>query len=86
MPRPDNFGDLDQHLTYFKADVIIAAYGYNESFAGEEGLPAFKIRLDKFLTHLKSQAYTVIPRLGLFSSPHILRLMAISSAPKKNWR
>ena len=57
MPRPDNFGDLDQHLTYFKADVIIAAYGYNESFAGEEGLPAFKQRLDKFLTHLKSQAY-----------------------------
>lgn len=57
MPRPDNFGDLDQHLHYFKADLIIAAYGYNESFAGEEGLPAFKERLDKFLTHLKSHAY-----------------------------
>jgi uncharacterized cupredoxin-like copper-binding protein len=57
MPRPDNFGDLDQHLHYFKADLIIAAYGYNESFAGEEGLPAFKERLNKFLTHLKSHAY-----------------------------
>ncbi len=57
MPRPDNFGDLDQHLHYFKADLIIAAYGYNESFAGKEGLPAFKERLDKFLTHLKSHAY-----------------------------
>ena len=57
MPRPDNFGDLDQHLTYFKPDVIIAAYGANESFGGPEKLPAFKERLDKFLTHLKSQAY-----------------------------
>ena len=69
MPRPDNFGDLDQHLTYFKADVIIAAYGYNESFAGEEGLPAFKERLDKFLTNLKSKAYNgkVAPRVVLVS-------------------
>lgn len=57
MPRPDNFGDLDQHLTYFKADVIIAAYGYNESFAGAEGLPAFKQRLVKGLNHLKSHGY-----------------------------
>ncbi|MFT7302305.1 MAG: putative membrane-bound dehydrogenase-like protein [Akkermansiaceae bacterium] len=57
MPRPDNFGDLDQHLTYFQADVIIAAYGFNESFAGEAGLPDFKVRLDKFLTELKSKAY-----------------------------
>lgn len=48
MPRPDNFGDLDQHQHYFKADVIIAAYGFNESIAWEEGLAAFKKRLDKF--------------------------------------
>ncbi|MDA7864333.1 hypothetical protein N9A74_07010, partial [Akkermansiaceae bacterium] len=57
MPRPDNFGDLDQHLTYFKADVIIAAFGANESFGGQEGLPSFKKRLDQFLSHLKTQAY-----------------------------
>jgi putative membrane-bound dehydrogenase-like protein len=57
MPRPDNFGDLDQHLTYFEADVIIAAYGYNESFAGKEGLADFEKRLEKFLTHLKSHAF-----------------------------
>lgn len=69
MPRPDNFGDLDQHLTFVKADVIIAAYGYNESFAGVEGLPAFKGRLDKFLTHLKSQAYNgkTAPKIVLLS-------------------
>jgi len=57
MPRPDNFGDLDQHLTYFKPGVIIAAFGANESFAGPEELPDFEKRLDKFLNHLKTQAY-----------------------------
>ncbi|MDB4296252.1 GDSL-type esterase/lipase family protein, partial [bacterium] len=69
MPRPDNFGDLDQHLTFVKADVIIAAFGYNESFAGEAGLPTFKARLDKFLTHLKSRAYNgkTAPRIVLIS-------------------
>ncbi|MGB0991319.1 MAG: DUF7133 domain-containing protein, partial [Akkermansiaceae bacterium] len=56
-PRPGNFGDLDQHLHYFKADLIIAAFGYNESFAGERGLPEFKKQLDAFLTKLKSRAY-----------------------------
>ena len=69
MPRPDGFGDLDQHLHYFKADLIIAAYGYNESFAGKEGLPDFKKRLDKFLTHLKSHAYNgkTAPKIVLLS-------------------
>jgi len=69
MPRPDNFADLEQHLTYVKADVIIAAYGYNESFAGEAGIAAFKERLAKFLTHLKSQAYNgkIAPKIVLIS-------------------
>ncbi len=57
QPRPDNFGDLDQHLTYYKTDVIFAAFGYNESFAGAEGLPAFRARFDAFLSQLKSRAY-----------------------------
>ena len=34
QPRPDNFADTNQHLTAMKADLIIAAFGYNESFAG----------------------------------------------------
>ena len=36
------------HLTETKADVIFAFFGYNESFAGEAGLPAFKKDLDVF--------------------------------------
>ena len=28
QPRPANFGDLDQHLTYYRTDVIFAAFGF----------------------------------------------------------
>ena len=56
-PRPKNFGDLDQHLTVQQADVILAAYGFNESFAGEGAIPDFKNQLSAFLRHLKSHAY-----------------------------
>ena len=37
-----NFASIDQHLTRIKANVIFAAYGYNESFKGKEGLEKFK--------------------------------------------
>ena len=39
QPRPEAFGDLHQHLAAQKADVIFAAYGFNESFRGAEALP-----------------------------------------------
>ena len=86
MPRPDNFGDLDQHLHYFKADLIIAAYGYNESFAGKEGLPAFKERLDKSLAHLKSQAYNgkSAPRIVLLSPIASENIIAVRAADQNN--
>ncbi|MDE0821237.1 MAG: hypothetical protein OSA95_08950, partial [Opitutales bacterium] len=45
QPRPANFADANQHLTSMQADVVLAAFGYNESFAGKEGLPAFRERL-----------------------------------------
>ncbi len=57
QPRPDNFGDLDQHLTAQQADVIFAAFGYNESFAGIEALPAFRERLRGFIQRTVSRAY-----------------------------
>jgi hypothetical protein len=44
MPRPKNFGTIHQHLTFQKADVIFAAFGFNESFAGLEKLPEFRQR------------------------------------------
>ena len=56
-PRPDNFADLEQHLVRFEADVILAAYGFNESFAGPEGVPDFRRRLASFLRGLAGKAF-----------------------------
>ena len=56
-------------LTNTKADVIFAFYGYNESFAGEAGLPAFRQSVDAFIKHTLSQNYNgkSAPKLVLFS-------------------
>jgi len=68
-PRPDGFGDLNQHLTEHKADVILAAFGFNESFKGEKGLAEFETLLKSFLIELKSHRYngTSEPRIVLVS-------------------
>lgn len=57
QPRPANFADQDQHLTYEQIDVIFAAYGYSESFAGVEGLTAFRESLTKYIQRIKSKAF-----------------------------
>ncbi|KAA5539065.1 hypothetical protein FYK55_25340 [Roseiconus nitratireducens] len=57
QPRPDNFADTFQHLTHERADVIFAAFGLNESFAGETGLDSFRDSLTNFLQQLKSKAF-----------------------------
>ncbi len=56
-------------LTNTKADVIFAFYGYNESFAGEEGLAAFKKNVEEFIKHTLSQKYNgkSAPKLVMFS-------------------
>ncbi|MBV9124773.1 MAG: SGNH/GDSL hydrolase family protein, partial [Planctomycetes bacterium] len=68
-PRSEGFGSPDQHLTFHKADVILAFFGYNESFAGPAGVEAFKKDLENFLQHTLSQKYNgqSPPRLVLFS-------------------
>lgn len=55
--------------TNTKADVIFAFFGYNESFAGEAGLPGFKKDLDEMLKHMLAQKYNgkSAPRIVLFS-------------------
>ncbi len=68
-PRPDGFGDLSQHLSEHKADVILAAFGFNESFKGEKGVAEFETLLKSFLIELKSHRYngTSAPRIVLVS-------------------
>jgi len=55
--------------TNTKADVIFAFYGYNESWAGEAGLPQFKQNVDGFIKQTLGQKYNgkSAPRLVLFS-------------------
>ena len=68
-PRPDGFGDLNQHLTEHHADVILAAFGFNESFKGEKGLAEFETLLKAFLIELKAHRYngTSEPKIVLVS-------------------
>ncbi|WP_027077595.1 PVC-type heme-binding CxxCH protein [Maribacter antarcticus] len=47
----------DEWLNRLDADIILAFFGYNESFEGEEGLPNFQSELQAFITHTKSQQY-----------------------------
>jgi putative heme-binding domain-containing protein len=67
--RSASFGSSDHWLTFNKADVVFAFFGYNESFADEAGLSKFKKDLDDFIKHTRKQKYNgkSVPRLVLFS-------------------
>lgn len=69
QPRPDNFATVPQHLTREKIDVIVAAFGFNESFGGLERLDEFKGRLTSYLVDMKTSAFNgrTGPRIVLLS-------------------
>ncbi|MEE3181561.1 MAG: GDSL-type esterase/lipase family protein, partial [Planctomycetota bacterium] len=69
QPRPANFADSEQHLTLAKADIIFAAYGFNESFAGKAGAEDFRKTLTKYVAELKTKAFngTTAARIVLVS-------------------
>ena len=52
-----------------RADVVFAFFGYNESYAGQEGLRAFRQQLGDWIRHTLAQRYNrrSAPRLVLFS-------------------
>lgn len=66
--RSANFGSPDEWLTKVTADVIFAFFGFNESFAGEAGLPKFRAELDKLLKEMAGKNYSGkgSPRIVLF--------------------
>jgi len=68
-PRSLDFGTPDQHLAMQQADVILAFFGFNESFAGPKGLPTFNAELEAFVTHTLTQNYNgaAPPKLVLVS-------------------
>jgi hypothetical protein len=69
QPRPLNFPAAPTHLEEQKADVILAFFGSNESFEGDDGLPAFARDLDAYVKKHRQRSYNgqSPPRLVLVS-------------------
>ena len=67
--RSESFGTPDEWLTKNKTDVVLAFFGFNESFAGPAGLDKFKADLEKFIADTKKQKYNgnSTPQLVLFA-------------------
>ncbi|NQZ55899.1 MAG: HEAT repeat domain-containing protein [Lentisphaeraceae bacterium] len=59
----------DQWMSRLKTDVVIAFFGFNESFAGPQGLKAFKEELTGFVKHTLKAQYNAksAPQLALVS-------------------
>ncbi len=71
--RSDGFGTRDEWLERTGASLIIACYGFNESFAGEEGLQGFRDRLETFITEVRA--------LRLGGASEAPRLLLVSPTP-----
>ncbi|QDU95515.1 Membrane bound L-sorbosone dehydrogenase [Lignipirellula cremea] len=68
-PRSKDFGTNDEQLRQAGADVVLAFFGFNESFQGPDGVAAFQADLAAYLKHLRSQKYNgeTAPRIALVS-------------------
>ncbi len=68
-PRSEGFQDHGHRLQDEKPDVVIAAFGFNESFAGADGLPKFQSDLENFIRETTTTSYngTTPPQLVLLS-------------------
>ncbi|SDD91849.1 putative membrane-bound dehydrogenase domain-containing protein [Pricia antarctica] len=64
-----HFPSPDEWITSLKADIIIAFFGYSESFEGPDGLDNYKEELRGFIKHTLSQKYngSTVPQLALVS-------------------
>lgn len=67
--RIKNFGSPHKHLTHSKATVVLYFLGFNESFAGADGIEAYRTNLQEMLTEAKAQDYSGqgAPRIVLVS-------------------
>ncbi len=78
-----HFDSPDQWLTKLNTDIIIAFFGYSESFQGEAGLENYKQELDAFIKHTLSQKYngSSAPQLALVSPTAFEDLTSIHDLP-----
>jgi glucose/arabinose dehydrogenase/azurin/lysophospholipase L1-like esterase len=65
----DTGASRSEWLGRTKSDVVMAFFGFNESFAGPDGLPKFKTELEGFIKDTQKANYSGkgAPRLVLFS-------------------
>lgn len=68
-PRPLNFGSLEVHLAHQQPDVVLMFFGVNESFAGPQGLEAYRDALRDLVADIRSQRFNAVapPRVMLVS-------------------
>ncbi len=78
-----HFESPDQWLSRLEADIIIAFFGFNSSFDGQEGLERYKKELDAFIKHSLSQKYNgkSAPQLALVSPTAFQDLSAKYNTP-----
>src|SRR4051812_22494499 len=57
-PRSQDFGTPDEWLAKVQADVVFAFFGFNESFKGPEGLPKFRLDLERFIQDTRKANYS----------------------------
>lgn len=88
QPRPANFADLEQHLAHEKVDVILAAFGFNESFQGIDGLDDFRDELTAFLRSVKTKSFNgkSAPRVVLISPIANENIRGVDAADRNNER
>ncbi len=86
QPRPMNFADLEQHLTHVKADVIFASFGFNESFAGEQGIEEFRQSLGSYVNGLRARAFNgkTAPKIVLVSPTANENITGVPAADRNN--
>jgi putative heme-binding domain-containing protein len=78
-----HFETEEQWLARLKPDVLVAFFGFSESFQGLAGLPHYRAELDAFLKHTLKQNYngTAPPKLALVSPTAIQDLSATLDVP-----
>jgi putative heme-binding domain-containing protein len=78
-----HFETEEQWLVRLKPDVLVAFFGFNESFQGIAGLKNFRAELDAFLKHTLAQNYNgnAPAKLALVSPTAIQDLSAVLDVP-----
>jgi putative heme-binding domain-containing protein len=80
--RATDYTKLDDPLAAFGADTYLAFFGFNESFAGPEGIEKFKDAYRRFLDELARQ----YPRDDTKAPPRVVLVSPIAVEPAANPR